>query len=355
MLNKKILILLILIISSLTLTGCIQTKSDTNIGAVDGGVFRSIDKGATWQQKVIIPTVGRPGSFSKANIMTWAMDPEDSQAIYYAGIKAGLFYTYDGANSWHKAAGLGNNTVRAVAVDPFNKCVIYATIGNRVFKSVDCSRAWKQMYFDNQAKITIDALALDRFNQNHVYMGLSRGDLVKSLDAGESWQTLHRFNAKIDRLIIDPNDSQIMYAFISKKGVFKSTDQGESWEQFNHGLKEHKLGTAVKDLILFKDNSTMIFIATNLGIIKSNDAGDTWEQIELIPAEKKTALNAMAVNPKNTKEIFYVTNNTFFRSSDDGVNWQTIKLNTSRAGRTLMINPKKPEIMYMGVRALPKK
>ena len=99
----------------------------------------------------------------------------------------------------------------------------------------------------------------------------------------------------------------------------------------------------------------MIFIATNLGIIKSNDAGDTWEQIELIPAEKKTALNAMAVNPKNTKEIFYVTNNTFFRSSDDGVNWQTIKLNTSRAGRTLMINPKKPEIMYMGVRALPKK
>ncbi len=350
---KKITIGLIAL--TFILTGCIQTKSNTGIGAVDGGVFRSIDKGATWQQKVIIPTAGRNGNFSGANIMTWAMDPGDSQAIYYAGIGTGLYYTYDGTNTWRKAGELGNNTIRAIGVDSFDKCTIFATIGNRVFKTDDCSRTWKQMYFDNQTKITIDALALDHFNENHLYIGLSRGDLVKSLDAGESWQTIHRFNAKIDRLMIDPNDSRLMYALISKKGVFKSSDQGENWEPFNDGLKEHKLGTAVKDLILFKDNSTMIFIATNLGIIRSSDAGNTWEQIELIPADKKTALNALAVNPKNTKEIFYVTNNTFFRSSDGGENWQTIKLTTSRAGRTLMVNPEKPTTMYMGVRALPKK
>ncbi|MCK5212245.1 hypothetical protein KAJ89_06090 [Candidatus Parcubacteria bacterium] len=352
MINK---VLFLLIIFSLALTGCIQTKSSTGTGAIDGGVFRSIDKGATWQQKVLIPTAGRPGNFSGANIMTWVMDPQDSQAIYYAGIGAGLFYTYDGANTWRKAGELGNNTIRAIGVDPFDKCTIFITIGNRVFKSDDCSRTWKQMYFDNQTKITINALALDHFNENHLYIGLSRGDLVKSLDAGESWQTVHRFNARIDKLLIDPDDSRVMYALVSKKGVFKSSDQGENWESFNDGLKEHKLGTAVKDLILFKDNPTMIFIATNLGIVRSSDAGETWEQIELIPAEKKTALNALAVNPKDTKEIFYVTNNTFFRSSDGGENWQTIKLNTSRAGRTLLINPNKPEIMYLGVRALPKK
>lgn len=348
-------VLFLLIVFSLVLSGCIQTKSNNNAGAIDGGVFRSVDKGATWQQKVIIPTAGRNNNFANANIMTWAMDSGDSQAIYYASIGSGLVYTYDGANTWHKANGLGNNTIRALGVDPFDKCTIFATIGNRVFKSDDCSRAWKQIYFDNQTKITINALVLDHFNENHLYIGLSRGDLVKSLDAGESWQTVHRFKARIDRLIIDPSDSRVMYAFISKKGVFKSSDAGESWETFNNGLKEHKLGIAVKDLILFKDEPTMIFMATNLGIIRSNDAGETWEQIELIPTEKKAALNAITVNPKNTKEIFYVTNNTFFRSSDGGENWQTIKLNTSRAGRTIMINPEKPTIMYMGVRALPKK
>ena len=45
-----------------------------------------------------------------------------------------------------------------------------------------------------------------------------------------------------------------------------------------------------------KDSPGLVFIATGYGILKSNDYGETWTNIELIPPEKKTDVNSVAVN-----------------------------------------------------------
>ena len=105
---------------------------------------------------------------------------------------------------------------------------------------------------------------------------------------------------------------------------------------------------------MVKSETDTIFLATAYGLLKSGDKGVTWEQIQVIPPEKKATINALAVNPENSQEIYYVTNTTFYRSVDGGENWSSRKLPTSRAGWKLLIDPKNPSIIYMGVRKLGK-
>lgn len=353
--KHKILILIILFLA-ITTSGCVSFKSGKkDTSSIDGGVFKTYNKGANWQQKILIPTVkGRPGNFASLNFYSMSMDPSDRKAIYFGSVNSGLLYTYDGGDNWRQANGL-SGTIRAVAVDPNSKCIIYTTIGNKVYKSNDCNRTWHQVYYDNVLNTTVDAVAIDHYNSSVIYIGVSRGDLIKSYDMGEGWQTIHRFNNKIEKIIIDPNESRTIYVVTNKKGVFRSFDSGDNWHDLNKILKELKIGLNVKDLIFIKNEPGKIFLATPQGIVRSDDNAETWEKIKLIPPENKATVNAITINPKNTKEIYYVTNTTFNRSLDGGENWTPTKLPTSRFGRKLIIDPEEPNVIYMGVFRIIKK
>jgi len=350
--------ILILFLFSLTIltSGCIQITGGkkTNVGAVDGGIYKTGDKGTTWKQKVLVPTIAGNKNFATINIASVAIDPNDEKAIYYGSIGSGLLYTYDGGNSWTKAAGLGNTSIRSVVVDPGDKCTIFAAIGNKLYRSVDCNRTWLQVYYDNELTTTVNAVAVDHYDSNIVYIGLSRGDLVKSYDGGDSWQTIYRIKDRINKIIIDPNDSRNLYLIMGKRGIFRTTDGGANWTDFNGILNELKLGLSVKDLTLVASEPNTIFIATSYGLLKSADQGENWNQIKLIPPDKKATINALAVNPVNSQEIYYVTNTVFYRTPDGGENWTPIKLPTSRAGWKLIVDPENPQVIYMGVRSLKK-
>jgi len=346
----KFLLLFILIF----FTGC-STAKKNDTSAIDGGVFKTVNKGVVWVQKATIATAKGPQTFRSTDMTTMIMDPSDHKALYYGAIRGGLLYTYDGGESWQKARGLGNNSIRSISIDPKNKCVIYATIGNKVFKTDDCNRNYKQIYIDNQVTVTIDAIAVDHYNSDIVYFGNSRGDFIKSLNAGESWQTFYRFNSKILDMFIDPNDSRRIFVHTAKKGMQETLDGGLTWARVDDALKDLKLGTAIKDLVLIKDKPEVRFFATNQGIILTEDNGKNWKKLKLILPDKGAEINAFAVNPKNINEIYYVTNRVFYRSKDKGETWTPTKLVSSRRGWELLIDPVQPNIIYMGFRSVPKK
>lgn len=351
----KIIFSAFLLFSLFALTGClgVSTKiQDTS--KIDGGVFRSANKGSTWQQKVAIPTTsGKPLSFSGVNMTVLTLDPSDNKAIYAGTIGNGLFVSYDGAENWQVLKNFGLTTVNAVQVDPKEKCTIFAAKLNTLYKSEDCNRTWERVYYDNDTKALVTSIAIDQYNTNNVYIGISRGDLIKSLDGGESWQTIKRFKNKIRKIVIDPNDSRIVYATTQKLGVFQSLNNGSTWTDFNtvlnDALKKNKLQQDIKDIELVKSNASIIYVATFYGLLMSNDKGTSWEKIELIPPEKKAAINALAINPQNAKEIYYVTNTAFYSSNDGGENWKPSKLPTTRAGKVIVVDPVEPDVLYLGV------
>lgn len=352
----KILPLSILIM--LSLSGCINVKTNktADTSGIDGGIFQSQNKGASWAQKNAVPAIGGKAlSLAGTNYSILTMDPSDHKALYYGTVGNGLYYTYDSAATWQKASGLGNITVRALGIDVLDKCNLYVGAGNKLFRSLDCARNWEQVYVDNQAQALVDTAAVDYFNSNNIYLTVARGDLIKSADQGKSWQTIYRFGKRVSKFILDPNDSRRMYAVVDGKEIHQSKDGGATWNKFDDVLKELKLTAGVQEVLLTKGRPELMFIATQKGIVRSYDAGATWEQIELIPPEKNAAVEALAVNPADEKEIYYIAGNTFYRSVDGGANWTPGKIATTRIGKKIIVDPIDPRLIYLGVYRVPEK
>jgi photosystem II stability/assembly factor-like uncharacterized protein len=357
-LNQYKLFFIIPLIIFLT-SGCITVKTSketTTQGIGYGGIFKTANKGTNWIMKSAIATASsKPQSISGLNVSALVMDPGDNMALYFGSEGNGLFYSYDGAETWQYAKGLGQGIITAIAIDPMDKCTIYVSMGNKILKSIDCNRTWQQAYIDNDSKTIISALAIDFYDSRIVYAGLSRGDLIKSSDGGGSWQTIVRLKGQIKKLVLDPNDSRNIYIITDKQGLFRLADNGENWKDLDKTLTDLKLGKVIKDFIIASSSDGIMFLATDKGIIKSANKGATWEQLKLIPPEKSAAIRDFTINSKDINEIYYVTNTTFYRSIDGGVNWTTIKIPTVRQGTELLIDPINPNIIYMGVWAPPQK
>jgi photosystem II stability/assembly factor-like uncharacterized protein len=351
---KKIKIIL-LIISVALISGCAISFKTKTVSVNDLGIYKTDNKGDRWAQRVLLSNTNpNPKNIGWISVNSLAMDPNDSKAVYWGSSENGLFYTYDGSGGWQLAAGLGQKTIRDVVVDPKSKCVIYANIDNSVYKSTDCNRNWSRIYYDNSEKTMINAIAVDHYDNNNVYIGTSRGEVIKSVDAGASWQTVARLEGNVVKIVINPPDSRIIFAATSEKWLNRSLDSGKTWQNLKENLKDFKESAAFKDLVIPKASSSAVFLATNYGLLKSTDNGDSWTKIELITSEKKGVINTLAVNPKDADEIYYVTNTTFYHSSDGGKNWATKKLPTSGAGWKLAVDFNDPNIIYLGVKNIEK-
>lgn len=346
---------LLLPLVALTLSGCslnfnTGTGSNSTSSASDGGVFRSLDKGNSWEQKVLISDVSRARSFSGVDIISLSLDPGDNKAIYAGSSGNGLFYSYDGAESWQVAFSLGKVNINSVAVDPANKCVIYAAVANKVFKSEDCSRAWAQIYFDNDVKAMVSSLVIDHASSNNIFIGTSRGDIIKSSNKGLSWRVLDRFDSQVDKIVISPVNSKVMLAGTTDKSVFRSIDGGNKWESLAPKLKAFEGSNRFRDLVMVKSEKAIIFLVANYGLLRSADDGASWSKIELLTAEEEAEIHAIAVNPDDAEEIYYTTGTTFYHSLDGGKNWISRKLPTGRAGARLLLDPRNPAIVYLAAR-----
>ena len=344
------------LLTILTLAGCsVNFKSGAGggSGAIDGGGYKSLDKGTTWLHKSAVLTVGAKKSIAELDIISLAFDPQDNKAVYAGSQGNGLFYSYDAGEGWQLAPNSANITITNIAVDPANKCVIYASSANRLFKSTDCSRTWSVVFFGPELKTNVTALAIDYADSDNVFIGTARGEIIKSSDQGASWQTLNRFDVEIKKIIINPADVKSMFV-LADNSVHRSTNYGSSWDNLKDNLKSVEGTKNLRDLIMVKGEEPVIFLATKYSLLKSTDLGGEWTKIELITLKTTATINAIAANPNNIKEIYYVTNTTFFRSLDGGVNWTTKKLPTNRAGFKLLVDPKNPRLIYLTTKQLKK-
>ena len=347
--------------ASCSLTG----TSSAQPGIKDVSLYLSDDSGDTWQPMVNVPVVsGKPRDIANINVNRLAIDPSDSRAIYLASLEGGLYYTYNVKEGWNFVAGLPKETISDVKVDPQNKCIIYAAISNRLYRSNDCTRTWTQAYFDNNNGVSVTSIAVDHYNSQNIYIGTSRGEIIKSIDGGQSWRTIQRLDNGVDRLIISPLDSRQLFVATGRNKIFSFTSSSDTslsssgdsnflvndWTDLNAVLKDFELGANFQDIVVSSDG--LIFLATDKVLLKSVDNGISWEKISLIQPEDQAAINAIAVNPKNSQDIYYVTNTTFFRSTDGGITWQTKKLPTQRSGRVLLIDFVNPNNIYLGTAKL---
>lgn len=363
-----------LLLLPLVLSGCsLSFNSDQGVekNTPDGGVYVSTNRGDAWKQMATVPTVGGKKSLVYTDVSSLSMDPSDSHAVYFGAVGSGLYYTYNIGAGWREDEMFAKASVNDVKVDPKAKCTIYVAAGNKLFRSTDCSRSFEQIYYDNNTGVTLNTIVVDQYNPKNIYIGTSRGEIIKSVDSGASWRTIQRLDAKegVSRLIINPLDSRQFFVASTKNNIFSfdsntntnasSTADIEAnfvvdnWLALADIMKSSGMKGSFKDM-LYCPADPKILIATDKTILRSGDNGLSWENINLIPSEKDAVINALTVNPKNCQEIYYVTNTTFYRSLDGGVTWTTRKLPTTRSGHKLLIDFNDPDTLYLGTKKIDK-
>lgn len=370
---KTLKLLVILGAVALLTSACSLVTVDNSSGAVanrpsNSNIFFSVNSGKTWKPENSIPTTNKqPNNLNGLEVKVLRSDPEDSSAIYLASINRGLYYTYNIIKGWNRVLSLPATTINDVQVDPQSKCIIYAALANRLYRSRDCTRTWTQVYFSGDNRSEVNTIAIDYNNPHNIYIGTSQGEIIKSIDSGNSWRTIHRLNNGIAQLIISPLNSSLLFVASVKNKIFSFTSASQTnsadsadisqnfsidnWTDMNRVLADYKLGASFRNIIINPKDGN-IFLATDKLILRSPDKGITWEKIKLISSSANTGIRALAVNPQNSADLYYVTDTAFFRSSDGGITWKIQKLPIGRAGQTLLINPQNPNNIYLGTRKL---
>lgn len=331
----------------LTGAGCVSFSSGPT--GSDGGIFKSVNGGEDWLQKTNLYTSAGIKDFKSANLVDLVIDPQDHLAIYASTQQSGMFYSYDGGESWRQPDAVKSGFVTEIAIDQNNKCAIYVATTNRILKSADCNRTFEEIHRESSEANYITALAISPFNSSLLYAGTIKGGLLKSADAGKTWVLEHQFaDRKIVDIIIDGNNQSVYYVALFGRGIWKTQNNGNSFEDISEALRSFQGGSDVRRLVADQNNASTLLLSVRNKLLRSVDGGTSWEKLPIISPESIDIL-ALAVNIENLKEIYYGTATTFYKSNDGGESWSTKKLPTSRAATAILIDPKAKNTIYLGV------
>ena len=361
----KYLFFPLVIFGALSLSAC--SISTTSNGGGDaqstGNIFLSVDTASSWAQVSNIPTVnGKVESIAGVEVSGFYNDPSDNLAVYMGTNQHGLYYTYNVTKGWNKVVTIPDTRINAVAVDPKDKCTIYVAALNRLYRSEDCARSFIQVYFDNDAAVAVSSVVIDFYNPRNLYIATSRGEVIKSIDRGNSWRSIWRMEEPIGRIVLSPKDSRLVYIATLKNKVYSfvsNTDTNadtsedidrnfavDNFQDLNTALRDMEIGEKFVELSASSDGT--IFLATADLIARSKDEGISWESLNLLQPDGKTDITAMTSDFKESNNIYYATASTFFKSSDGGATWATKRLPTAWTASDIMVDFRDGKNVYLG-------
>ncbi len=338
--------------------GCSPFGTSTPTSSGPAGMFVSPDKAETWKQISILP--GPTGAKSLAGVSVYKLfsDPQDLETLYWASRGNGLFYSYDMGKTWQLSpAPLNTGFIYSVAINPKDKCILYATEGTKVYESTDCNRNWSEVYREVSTD-RIVSVVTDPFSPARVYMLKSSGDLLVSDDTGIKWRLLKRLKVSALAVDVDPFKEGVLYISTQKKGLYRSDDAGQTWTSSEAALKKFTGGTEFRRFVFSPTKEGEIYWISTYGILLSTDRGETWAPFNTLNSPGSIKIYSFAINPKNDKEMYYTgtieNRSVLYKTIDGGINWITKKLPTDQVPTVLLINPAQEGSLYLGFTIPPK-
>ncbi len=321
----------------------------------DGGIFKSVDRGENWKQKVII---SKSQTIASSNVLATVVDPKNSNIIYLGTRGEGLYKTMDGGDLWYHVDDLAKAldaraNIYDIAIDPQNSGNIYiGTYQNRLgrlFRSSDAGRSWEEVYRVSREQYAIFAVEIDSYDPSVIYMGTAEGGFLKSIDFGKSWRVVKWFDDVITDIKVNPYDTRTVFVSTSHKGVFKTTDKGQNWQSLDNLKSFPREIEGMETLVMDNKNSNVLYIGSKVGLLKSVDAGQSWQKVNIIIPPESVSIMAVALDPVTSSFLYYSAGNVIYRSQDNGQTWTVNPIVTTKNIKTITIDPQNPQIVYAGI------
>ena len=314
--------------------------------------------------------------------------PSQPNVFYMAPVNGGVFKSIDYGRTWQPIFDdQPTASVGAIAVAPSNPNVIYVgsgeglhrpdlSVGDGVYKSTDAGKTWTHLGLRDGQQIP--QLAVDPKNVDRIFVAVAghpygpneeRG-VYRSIDGGKTFEkVLYRDeNVGASDVQIDPSNPQIVYAALWESregpwengvfngnggGIFKSVDGGKTWRQLSKGLPDNIVQA---NLAIAPSAPKTVFAAVKTKTIaklyRSDDGGETWHGTTDDPRPGLGIgggdLPVVRFDPKNP-QIVYSASIVCWKSTDGGKTWDGWR--GAPGGddyQNIWINPNNPDVILLG-------
>lgn len=189
-----------------------------------GGVWKTVDKGETWQNKT--------PDLPNLSVKSLVMDPSDSNTLYagtgdeISGLTgSGIFKSTDKGNTWiHLPRTSTFGYIENIMIDPDNQDhILVQASGTALFETNDGGGQWNYLKKSENSFVHPDNFS--------VLFSLDKGNIEKSTDGGLNWKTVYSFDIyprKISHAFA-PGNSSILYILHNNSDLVISYDSGENW------------------------------------------------------------------------------------------------------------------------------
>ena len=218
-----------------------RSNPDMLVAGTIGGVFRSADRGRTWNR---LTPAGHP---DLRNVGSVAVDPTDAMVIY-AGTWHLPWKSTDGGRSWFpiSAGMIDDSDVMTLTVDRSNPQTVFATACSGIYRSTDGAGRWAKVRGIPSSSRRTRAFAQSPDNQNLLFAGTVEG-LWMSEDAGITWRLGTQKELVVNSIVTLP--AGIVLLGTDGAGVVRSIDGGRSWVASNAGFSERFVSRMVFDRV----------------------------------------------------------------------------------------------------------
>ena len=299
----------------------VDPKTPSRVYALADRLYASNDRGQSWTP---LGTPGFPYTWASSG-PTLLLDPVTPTTIYVAGMcqsfhnNCGVSKSTDGGLTWTVSSNsppepgvsppitmLGTNLILGMAIDPKTPSNLYASTGSDIFKSGDGAATWS-LTGSLQSAGAVTAIAVDPLNSAVVYASvgnsLSAG-IYKSTDTGATFTAISNGLPSgwfANSLVLVPSVPGRVYAigsFAPTKDVYRTDDSGNTWMKVGSGLPDGPVSALAVD----PGNSSVVYAAPSAGgLYRSTDAGATFS---LVAGLRIPIVSSVAIDPTNSSQIY---------------------------------------------------
>ncbi len=195
-----------------------------------GAIWRSTDGGDHWQSyELPSPPPVASGLIVSPNYML------DGQA-FCATVEDGVFITRDRGSHWATwNFGLLDLQVLCLEVSPQFSMDGTLLIGaeSGIYRSKNGGRAWKTLDFPAEsAPVTSLAISTSYEMDSTLFAGTLNGELFRSSDQGNHWEAVSRLDEAIDQILIGKKfQHKPEILLLSGSEIWYSANAGKSWKK----------------------------------------------------------------------------------------------------------------------------
>lgn len=258
------------------------------------------------------------------------VDPDDpSKNTWFAGsVSGGIWKTTNAGVSWRNLTDdLPALSTTVLAMAESNHNIIYAgtgegfyniggIVGQGIFKSIDKGESWQQLPSTASPEFRYVNRIVVNPDNSDILLAATNTGIYKSIDGGTSWIKKFGNGSRCQHLIANPQNFNSLYCAVNGYGVIKSTDAGETWNlpyNFSEYYLRYEIAIAPTDTarlyasVEYPDNGSRLLMST--------DAGVTWQNV---PENQNSHFvgadwlnqqgwydNTIAVHPYNENIVFF--------------------------------------------------